>query len=81
MWISFLFITVHEELAAAARSLPGSPERIALMVTGFGVLSFIVGLSASLHRITSTGPLIVMCCSSLRAFLKPQIVKNSLLKN
>jgi zinc transport system permease protein len=46
--------------AAAARRLAATPERMALLAVGFGVLSVVAGLYASLYWDLPSGPLIVV---------------------
>ncbi len=53
--------------AAAARSLASTPERMAVIAGGFGILSVLAGLRASLLFDTPTGPTIV--CAAAVIFL------------
>lgn len=53
--------------AATARHFARSPERMAVLGSGFGALAVGGGLAASLHLDTPTGPSIVVCAALLFA--------------
>ncbi len=59
--------------AAAARRFARSPEQMAVMASGIGMIAVIGGLSASFHFDLPTGPAIVVCAAGL--FLLSRVVR------
>lgn len=59
--------------AAAARALARTPEHMALMASGLGILAVIAGISASFQWDTPTGPSVVVAATTI--FLASLMVK------